>query len=80
MKRNSLIQLILIHYREFIREPGILFWSIIFPVLMAWVLGIAFSKQNELVQQIAFIENSMKMNAELRRFLHDAEYVDDPCK
>ena len=41
MKRNSLIQLILIHYREFIREPGILFWSIIFPVLMAWVLGIA---------------------------------------
>jgi ABC-2 type transport system permease protein len=78
MKRNPLIQLILIHYREFIREPGILFWSIIFPVLMAWVLGIAFSKQNELVQQVAFIEDSLNMNAELRQFLNDAVYVDDP--
>jgi ABC-2 type transport system permease protein len=80
MKLNSLIQLILIHYREFIREPGILFWSIIFPVLMAWVLGIAFSKKNELVQQVAFIEDSLNMNKELRHFLNDAVYIDIPEK
>jgi len=78
MKRNSLIQLILIHYREFIREPGILFWSIIFPVMMAWVLGIAFSKKTELVQQVAFINNSQSVNADLRQFLNDAEYIDKP--
>ncbi len=80
MKRNSLIQLILIHYREFIREPGILFWSIIFPVLMAWVLGIAFSKQSEMVQQVAFINDSLNMNADLRLFLDDATFVDNPAK
>lgn len=80
MKRNSLIQLILIHFREFIREPGILFWSIIFPVLMAWVLGIAFSKNNELVQQVAFIEDSLNMNKDLRQFLKDANYIEDPEK
>ena len=80
MKRNSLIQLILIHYREFIREPGILFWSIIFPVAMAWVLGIAFSKQNELVQQVAFIDDPVNMNSDLRLFLKDAVYRDDPEK
>ncbi len=80
MKKSSLIQLILIHYREFTREPGIIFWSIIFPVLMAWVLGIAFSKQNELVQQVAFIPDSLHMNAELRRFLNDAEYVREDKK
>jgi ABC-2 type transport system permease protein len=78
MKRNSLIQLILIHYREFIREPGILFWSIIFPVLMAWVLGIAFSKKAELAQQVAFIEDSLQMNVDFRQFLNDAVYIDNP--
>jgi ABC-2 type transport system permease protein len=80
MRRNSLIQLILIHYREFIREPGILFWSIIFPVLMAWVLGIAFSKQAGLAQQVAFIDDSSNMNPELRQFLHDAKNVDNSEK
>ena len=80
MKRNSLIQLILIHYREFIREPGILFWSIIFPVLLAWVLGIAFTKQNELVQQVAFIQDSPSGNGELQRFLADAEHVETSGK
>ena len=75
MKRNPLIQLILIHYREFIREPGILFWSIIFPVLMAWVLGIAFSRQTELAQQVAFISDSLNMNPELQQFLDDAEHI-----
>jgi ABC-2 type transport system permease protein len=80
MKRNSLIQLILIHYREFMREPGILFWSIIFPVLMAWVLGIAFSKQTELAQQVAFIHSQSITNPELARFLRDAEYIDHSDK
>ena len=80
MKRNSLIQLILIHYREFIREPGILFWSIIFPVLMAWVLGIAFSKQNELVQQVALVEDSVQLNADMSQFLNDAIYTENPEK
>jgi ABC-type multidrug transport system permease subunit len=80
MKRNPLIQLILIHYREFIREPGILFWSIIFPVLMAWVLGIAFSKQGELIQQVAYMEDSLHVNADMRRFLHDADLIHNPEK
>jgi ABC-2 type transport system permease protein len=80
MKRSPLIQLILIHYREFIREPGILFWSFIFPILMAWVLGIAFSKQNELVQQVAFISDTLNMNPDLRQFLDNADYVGIPEK
>ena len=80
MKRSSLIQLILIHFREFIREPGILFWSIIFPVLMAWVLGIAFTKQNEIVQQVALIEDSVHLNADMSQFLSDALYTEDPGK
>lgn len=69
MRRNPMIQLILIHIREFVREPGIIFWSIIFPIAMAWVLGIAFSKQSELVQQVVFIENIQNPYLPFREFL-----------
>ena len=44
---RSLIELILVHFRTFLREPAIIFWAIIFPMLMAWILGIAFSEKKE---------------------------------
>jgi ABC-type multidrug transport system permease subunit len=49
---KSLYQLILIHFRSFFREPAILFWAILFPIIMAWVLGIAFSKKGESVRTV----------------------------
>ncbi len=70
---NSLIQLILIRFKEFIREPGIIFWSLIFPISMAWVLGIAFNKQNELVQDVAVVQQAGTQNADLKAFLVNAE-------
>lgn len=54
---RSLIQLSLIHFREFVREPGILFWSIFFPILMAWVLGIAFSSKPETLESFAVVKS-----------------------
>jgi ABC-type multidrug transport system permease subunit len=75
MRRNPLIQLILIHFREFVREPGIIFWSIIFPIAMAWVLGIAFSRQSELVQQVVLIENSQEQYPPFREFLNDSKKI-----
>jgi ABC-type multidrug transport system permease subunit len=51
-------QLILVQFREFYREPAVLFWSIIFPVAMAWGLGIAFNKKTELIKTVAIVENS----------------------
>jgi len=75
MMRTSLIQLTLIHFREFIREPGIIFWSIIFPVLMALVLGIAFSNKNETIQTVALIRDTAYPNAGLQIFLQDAKVI-----
>ncbi len=75
MRRNPLIQLILIHFREFVREPGIIFWSIIFPIAMAWVLGIAFSRQSELVQQVVLIENASEQYLVFRDFLKDSKKI-----
>lgn len=65
---KPLFQLILINYREFVREPGIVFWSIIFPVLMSWVLGVAFSKRENTTQTVAVV-TSGKINQQLDNFL-----------
>jgi ABC-2 type transport system permease protein len=43
MKTNPLIHLVIINFKNFFREPGALFWSLAFPIAMAWILGIAFS-------------------------------------
>src|ERR1044071_8721296 len=39
---GSLVQLTLVRFREFVREPEAVFWTFIFPILMAGGLGIAF--------------------------------------
>ncbi len=55
MINKPFIQLILIHVREFYREPAVLFWSFLFPILMAWGLGIAFNKKPEVTKTIAVV-------------------------
>lgn len=40
--QHPLVQLVLVRYREFLREPEAVFWVFIFPVLLAAGLGIAF--------------------------------------
>jgi ABC-2 type transport system permease protein len=55
---KSLYQLILINFKTFFREPAILFWAILFPIIMAWVLGIAFSNKGESVKTVYVTGNS----------------------
>jgi len=72
---RSLWQLISINYKEFVREPGILFWALIFPVLMAWVLGIAFSKKTELIQSVAYVKSTSHTNSRLADFLENSVVI-----
>ena len=58
--KNQLVQLILLHLREFVREPGVLFWGVFFPVLMAWGLGIAFTEQRETISKVAVIKTTLQ--------------------
>lgn len=54
---NSLLNLIVVQFKEFFREPAILFWALIFPLAIAGVLGIAFTKQAEPIRKVAIIAN-----------------------
>jgi ABC-2 type transport system permease protein len=42
-----LVELTLARLREFIREPEVLFWVFVFPILMACALGVAFRSQGD---------------------------------
>ncbi|HYG18508.1 MAG TPA: ABC transporter permease [Ohtaekwangia sp.] len=52
---KSLYQLVLLNFRTFFREPAVLFWAVLFPIIMAWVLGIAFSEKGESVRTVYVI-------------------------
>jgi ABC-2 type transport system permease protein len=58
LRFNQLWQLIVALFREIIREPGVLFWGILFPILMSLGLGIAFTKKPDVTRKIAVINNS----------------------
>ena len=55
ISNSQLVQLILANVRELIREPGVLFWGIVFPILMSLGLGVAFTKKKDVITSIAVI-------------------------
>ena len=55
---NQLWQLISALFREIIREPGVLFWGILFPILMSLGLGLAFTKKTDVIRKVAIINIS----------------------
>lgn len=47
--------LISVELKEYLREPGIIFWAILFPILLALGLGLAFSGEGVQERQIAVV-------------------------
>jgi ABC-type multidrug transport system permease subunit len=54
---HSLVQLTLVRYKEFVREPEAVFWVFVFPILLAAGLGIAFRNRPAGKQQIAVVSS-----------------------
>ena len=52
---NQLWQLTSALFHEIIREPGVLFWGILFPILMSLGLGLAFTKKADITRKVAII-------------------------
>jgi len=55
LRLNQLWLLTLSLMREILREPGVLFWGILFPILMTLGLGLAFSKKADVIRKLAII-------------------------
>ena len=56
-KNSSMVQLTLVRFREFIREPEAVFWTFVFPILLAAGLGIAFRQRGPDKMQIGVVGN-----------------------
>lgn len=54
---NQLLNLLTVQFKAFLREPAIIFWSIIFPLAIAGVLGIAFNQSEEGIRKVAIVNN-----------------------
>lgn len=56
--RSALLQLTLTRFREFLREPEAVFWTFIFPLLLATGLGIAFRSRPAEVVPIGVVTSA----------------------
>lgn len=52
---KQFFQLLISHFKEIIREPAVIFWGVVFPILMAWGLGMAFTQKPGITSDIVFI-------------------------
>jgi ABC-2 type transport system permease protein len=59
--KEQLFQLTAALFKETIREPSVLFWGIIFPMLMALGLGLAFTQKTDITHQVAVVEDSQEL-------------------
>jgi ABC-2 type transport system permease protein len=55
VRNSQLLQLVLAHMREIVREPAVLFWGIIFPILMSLGLGVAFTNKKDVTHDLAIV-------------------------
>ena len=58
-RSHPLVQLTLLRLREFLREPEAVFWALIFPILLAGGLGIAFRGEAPEVVRVAVTDDAI---------------------
>jgi ABC-2 type transport system permease protein len=66
---HPLVQLTLVRFREFVREPEAIFWVFIFPILLAAGLGIAFRNRPADVLQIAVVTPELEQSLRREKLL-----------
>src|ERR1700730_15663006 len=66
---HPLVQLTLVRFREFVREPEALFWVFVFPILLAAGLGIAFRNRPAEVLKIAAVTPELAQSLRQEKLL-----------
>ena len=66
---HPLVQLTLVRFREFVREPEALFWVFVFPILLAAGLGLAFRNRPPDVLKIAAVTPELTSSLRQERLL-----------
>ncbi len=72
---HALVQLTLVRFREFVREPEALFWVFVFPLLLAAGLGIAFRNRPADVLKIGAVTPELAQSLRREKLL-DVQQLD----
>src|SRR6476646_1861608 len=73
--KSSMVQLTLVRFREFIREPEAVFWTFIFPILLAAGLGIAFRQRGPDKVQVGVVTTAPGSAAVVQSLAKDSTLV-----
>jgi len=74
LKNNQLFQLTKTYFLETIREPEVLFWGMVFPVLISIGLGLAFMQTSESKFQVMVVVNNYsELDSLLNIYAHTSE-------
>jgi ABC-2 type transport system permease protein len=79
IKINQLRQLTAALFREIIREPGVLFWGILFPILMSLGLGLAFTKKADVTRKVAVVINPDPSPADIKQYTV-SDFLENNCE
>ena len=74
-RRSSMAQLTLVRFREFIREPEAVFWTFVFPILLAAGLGIAFRQRGPEKIQVGVISSAPGSTSMVESLKRDSTLV-----
>ena len=74
-KNSSMVQLTLVRFREFIREPEAVFWTFVFPILLAAGLGIAFRQRGPEKVQVGVVSSAPGAAAVIQALKADSTLV-----
>ena len=73
--KSSMVQLTLVRFREFIREPEAVFWTFVFPILLAAGLGIAFRQRGPDKVQVGVVTGTPASAAVIQSLTRDSTLV-----
>ncbi|MFL5638250.1 MAG: ABC transporter permease [Gemmatimonadaceae bacterium] len=74
-KNSSMVQLTLVRFREFIREPEAVFWTFIFPILLAAGLGIAFRQRGPDKVKVGVVASGLGSSATVESLKKDSTLI-----
>ena len=69
IRYKQMWQLIAANFKEIFREPAVLFWGILFPILMSVGLGLAFTNKQNVTRKVAIIKESNAVNRKRTAFI-----------
>jgi ABC-type multidrug transport system permease subunit len=72
---RSLVQLTLVRFREFIRQPEAVFWTFVFPILLAVGLGLAFRSRPPERPRIGIVSSGAGTDQVLHSLQRDSALI-----